>query len=113
MPTQWALRVAATTVALAAGVSGCQFLLPPPAGLVFITLDTTRADRLPAYGNSSVTTPALDRRGEKAQDYLANRESLAALGYVSGPPQISSIAGRDPKDAIDEYNAITRRRAMR
>lgn len=29
------------------------------------------------------------------------------------PPQISSIAGRDPKDAIDEYNAITRRRAMR
>ena len=28
-----------------------------------------------------------DRRGERAQDYLANRESLAALGYVSGPPR--------------------------
>ena len=55
----------------------------------------------------------IDRRGETAQVYLANMESLAALGYVSGTSQISSSAGRDPKDAIDEYNAITRRRAMR
>ena len=32
----------------------------PPAGLVIITLDTTRADRLPIYGYSGVTTPAID-----------------------------------------------------
>ena len=33
----------------------------PPRSLVIITLDTTRADRLPAYGFSAVATPALDR----------------------------------------------------
>ena len=34
---------------------------PRPRNLLFITLDTMRADRLPAYGFSGVDTPALDR----------------------------------------------------
>jgi hypothetical protein len=33
----------------------------PPAGVVIITLDTTRADRLAAYGFMSGSTPAIDR----------------------------------------------------
>ncbi len=32
-----------------------------PTTVVIVTLDTTRADRLPAYGFESVSTPALDR----------------------------------------------------
>jgi choline-sulfatase len=43
---------------------------PHPVGVVIITLDTTRADRLPAYGYMDVSLPALDR--------------LAAEGIVFG-----------------------------
>src|SRR5262245_56767069 len=32
-----------------------------PRAIVIVTLDTVRADRLPAYGFQSVETPALDR----------------------------------------------------
>ena len=32
-----------------------------PRNLLLITLDTTRADRLPVYGFAGVDTPALDR----------------------------------------------------
>jgi arylsulfatase A-like enzyme len=34
---------------------------PRPRNVVLVTLDTTRADRLPAYGFAGVETPALDR----------------------------------------------------
>jgi arylsulfatase A-like enzyme len=34
---------------------------PRPHALVVVTLDTTRADRLPMYGYASVATPALER----------------------------------------------------
>jgi arylsulfatase A-like enzyme len=36
------------------------FVVPRPSGLVIVTLDTTRADRLPPYGFGSLTTPAID-----------------------------------------------------
>ena len=32
-----------------------------PLNLVIVTLDTTRADRMGAYGNTNVETPAFDR----------------------------------------------------
>src|SRR5690349_18940313 len=32
-----------------------------PLNLVIITLDTTRADRMGAYGNKDIETPAFDR----------------------------------------------------
>ena len=38
----------------------------PPDNVVIITLDTTRADRLPAYGYQQVETPALDRLAREA-----------------------------------------------
>ena len=52
-------------VALAAGaaavvIAACSGT-PRPRNLLFITLDTMRADRLPSYGFSGVDTPALDR----------------------------------------------------
>jgi arylsulfatase A-like enzyme len=56
------LRTTAAIVALAAGTAGARAMIlrPSPSGLVIITLDTTRADRLPAYGFGSVATPAID-----------------------------------------------------
>jgi arylsulfatase A-like enzyme len=41
--------------------SSCARERPRPIGLVIVTLDTTRADRLPAYGFQGVPMPALDR----------------------------------------------------
>ena len=36
-------------------------LHPPPMGVVIITLDTTRADRLSSYGYMNVSLPTLER----------------------------------------------------
>jgi len=56
------VRTIVTIVVLAAGTVAARvtILRPRPSGLVIITLDTTRADRLPAYGFGGVTTPAID-----------------------------------------------------
>src|SRR6516165_4038936 len=43
-----------------ASVTHYAFRQPTPVGVVIITLDTTRADRLPPYGFSGVATPAID-----------------------------------------------------
>jgi arylsulfatase A-like enzyme len=54
-------RTTAAIVVLAAGAAVRETMLrPQPSGLVIVTLDTTRADRLPAYGFGSVATPAID-----------------------------------------------------
>jgi arylsulfatase A-like enzyme len=60
-PTALARTIAA--IVLFAGGSAAArtaILRPHPSGLVIITLDTTRADRLPAYGFGGVATPAID-----------------------------------------------------
>lgn len=54
------LVLLAATVAFAGTVIGTR-PQARPSNVVIITLDTTRADRLPAYGFSGVATPALDR----------------------------------------------------
>lgn len=50
------------------GAAACAWLwwsraerVPIPTGIVLVTLDTTRADRLPAYGYMSASMPHLDR----------------------------------------------------
>jgi arylsulfatase A-like enzyme len=54
-------RLLTLVVVVAVPAVGAVVGPPPPQGLVIVTLDTTRADRLPAYGFASVATPALDR----------------------------------------------------
>ena len=56
------VRTTAAVVILAAGGIAAigTMLRPRPSGLVIVTLDTTRADRLPAYGFGGVATPAID-----------------------------------------------------
>jgi arylsulfatase A-like enzyme len=56
------VRTTAAIAVLTVGTVAARatILHPRPSGLVIITLDTTRADRLPAYGFSSVATPAID-----------------------------------------------------
>jgi arylsulfatase A-like enzyme len=56
------VRTTAASIVLVAGATAARetMLRPRPSGLVIVTLDTTRADRLPAYGFGSVATPAID-----------------------------------------------------
>jgi hypothetical protein len=54
-------RGAAYLVLAAAALGAACTSRTPPRNVVLITLDTMRADRLPAYGFDAVATPALDR----------------------------------------------------
>ena len=59
-----AIAAAALAVALAAALAGCGGGRPRPtpgAPVVLVTLDTLRADHLPAWGYRGTETPALDR----------------------------------------------------
>ena len=71
--------VALAAVVLAAGPTSCASdRIPCVETLVIVTLDTTRADRLPAYGDSSVATPALDRLAREGVVF-DRAESVAPL----------------------------------
>jgi choline-sulfatase len=63
-------QIAAFVVVSAAGVGGFSWrtLRQPPAavGLVIITLDTTRADHLPAYGFMDAVLPHLDQLAQES-----------------------------------------------
>ena len=66
----------AATVGLAVGGAvGCN--RPPADNLLFISFDTTRADRLSAYGYSRITSPAIDS--------LAKRGALFTAAYSHVP----------------------------
>jgi arylsulfatase A-like enzyme len=62
MPASSLVRTTAAILVLAGGTAAARatILRPRPASLVIITLDTARADRLPAYGFGGITTPAID-----------------------------------------------------
>jgi arylsulfatase A-like enzyme len=51
----------AAVVSICGGLTASPVRQPRPSSLVIITLDTTRADRLPAYGFAGVATPVIDR----------------------------------------------------
>jgi len=57
----WTLVTFACAAALLAAGGCSPAALRPIDNVVIITLDTTRADRLPAYGYPDLETPALDR----------------------------------------------------
>lgn len=68
MYRRMALNRTIVAVAVVAAVTGQTYRAARPAllsGLVIITLDATRADRLPAYGFGGVATPALDALADR------------------------------------------------
>jgi len=62
MTTTSLCRTATAMVMLATGATVliAGIFRPQRSGLVIVTLDTTRADRLPAYGFAGVATPTID-----------------------------------------------------
>jgi arylsulfatase A-like enzyme/Tfp pilus assembly protein PilF len=65
---------------------------PPNAGLVLITIDTLRADRVGAYGSTAVRTPALDAI---AADGIRFSAAYATVPLTL-PSHASMLSGRLP-----------------
>ena len=59
----------------------------PPIGVVVITLDTTRADRLPAYGFVGAEMPHLDRLAREGVVF----EQAASAGPLTLPAHVSLL----------------------
>ena len=76
----------------AAWSANCHAIEPVPDNVVLITLDTTRADRLPAYGFQGVSTPALDRLAAEGIVF----EDAVAQVPLTLPSHASMLTGRWP-----------------
>ncbi len=68
--------------------------LPPGApNVLLVTLDTTRADHIGAYGNT-IDTPAFDRIAKDGALFL----DASAVAAVTGPSHTSMLTGSGPWD---------------
>ena len=76
----------------AAWSAGCQASEPIPDSVVLITLDTTRADRLSAYGFQEISTPAIDRL---AAEGIVFEDAVAPVPLTL-PSHASMLTGRWP-----------------
>ncbi len=86
-------------LAVAAGTAGVLWprgdRLPAPSGppnVLLVTLDTTRADRLGAYGYAAARTPVLDRLAQEGVLF----ERAVAVAPTTLPAHASLMTGRNP-----------------
>jgi arylsulfatase A-like enzyme len=86
MPRQKGARfgVWATGALLCAALFAGACSAPRPRNVLIVTLDTTRADRLPPYGFTSIATPALER--------IAAEGALFEQAFASVPLTLPSHA---------------------
>jgi arylsulfatase A-like enzyme len=87
-------RTTAAIVVLAAGGAAARgtLLAARPTGLVIVTLDTTRADRLPAYGFGGVATPALDGLASRGAVF----DAAVSVAPLTLPAHTSLFTGLYP-----------------
>ncbi len=97
----------ARVVLLAAGVSlvlgGCA-RSPEARGILLITLDTTRADRIGCYGDAAAATPSLDGLAAAGVRF---DEAMAPLATTL-PSHSSMFTGRYPPAHGVRYNGMFR-----
>jgi arylsulfatase A-like enzyme/Flp pilus assembly protein TadD len=89
----WSLIAA---LVVAAGVAWWQWpqwrSSGPRPGILLVTVDTLRADRVGAYGGRTVKTPALDRLAESGRRFAA----AYAVAPLTLPSHVSMLSGRLP-----------------
>ncbi len=90
LPFRWFLF--AVLVLAAAGAGGCRRREAVPFNLLVVTLDTTRADSIGAYGNRDACTPNLDRL---AREGVMFRNCYAAVPLTL-PSHCTLFTGRYP-----------------
>ena len=84
--------VVAVVVAMACAAGGSRADSARPRGIVIVTLDTTRADSLPAYGFRGVTTPAIDRLAREGTTF----DNAASVAPLTLPAHTSIFTGLYP-----------------
>jgi arylsulfatase A-like enzyme len=73
------------------------------ANVLIITLDTTRADRLGAYGYAAARTPALDALAREG----ARFDNAAAVAPITGPSHAGLFTGKYPARFAVRDNVTT------
>jgi arylsulfatase A-like enzyme len=112
------------TAALLLPLLSCRIsrAVPHPRNVLLITLDTMRADRLPAYGFTGVVTPALDRiaaEGALFEETFAaaplTLPSHASLFTGLYPPRhgVRDNAGAPLSDELTTLAEVLRQRGLR
>jgi arylsulfatase A-like enzyme len=86
------LGLSACSPSGAATGAGAAAAAAPP--VVLVTIDTLRADRLPAYGYRGVATPAIDRLSADAILF----ENAYTHCPLTLPSHVSLLTGRLPPD---------------
>ena len=97
------LRVAALVLGLASAWA-CGLGHPRPAGILVITLDTTRADHLGCYGDAAAMTPNLDAL---AKEGVRFDQAMAAVP-VTLPSHATMFTGLYPPTHGVRYNGMFR-----
>lgn len=93
--------------ALALVLAGCPSARPPSDfNLILVTLDTTRADRIGAFGGDRVPTPTLDRL---AREGTIARDATAQVPLTL-PSHATLLTGRYPDAHGVRHNGIYRLR---
>jgi choline-sulfatase len=89
-------RLLAVALLVLAGLAGFglsrAYRVPPPIGVIVITLDTTRADRLSPYGFQDVSMPNLDRLAREGVLF----DQAASVAPLTLPAHCSLFTGLFP-----------------
>ena len=88
MPRTISLAVCALLLTISGGSSWIR----PLTGVLIVTLDTTRADRLPSYGFTGVVTPALSRLSHEGVVF----EQAVSVAPLTLPAHCSLFTGLLP-----------------
>ena len=87
-----------------AAATSCAGKPKPPAGILLITLDTTRADHLGCYGDASASTPTLDAFSREAVRF---DQAMAAVPTTL-PSHSTMFTGQYPPVHGVRYNGMFR-----
>jgi arylsulfatase A-like enzyme len=93
-----------SVLAMVVGGASCPGKPVPPAGIVLITLDTTRADHLGCYGDASASTPNLDAFSKEAVRF---DQAMTAVPTTL-PSHATMFTGVYPPSHGVRYNGMFR-----
>jgi arylsulfatase A-like enzyme/Flp pilus assembly protein TadD len=99
------LRRALVAIAAALALAACTRAVPPESlSVVLVTLDTTRADRIGAFGGTAVPTPVLDGL---AREGTVAKEATSQVPLTL-PSHASLMTGRYPASVGVRHNGLYR-----
>ena len=104
MNTRLSKLLAAVVLVLGAGCPACRLGSQRPAGILLITLDTTRADRLGCYGDTTAVTPNLDALAKESVRFA---DAMTAVPTTL-PSHSTMFTGFYPPTHGVRYNGMFR-----